>query len=82
MSEMSLLAGGLEVGPVKVNGSRKRVSGMLDRGRRGLVLTTNENEIWVIETDEDLAQLIGKRVTVEGAPGGLDRLIADWVGEV
>lgn len=62
-------------------GNRKRVSGMLRRGRRGLVLTTDESEIWVIEPDDDSAQLIGKRVTVEGAPAGLDRLKADWVGE-
>lgn len=81
MSGMFLLAGGLEVGR-RVNGSRKRVSGMLRGGRRGLILTTDESELWVISSDDDVAQLIGKRVMVEGYPAGLDRLKADWIGEV
>lgn len=65
-----------------MNASRKRASGMLRRGRRGLILTTNDSELWVIEPDDDVTQLIGRRVTAEGTPAGLDRLKADWVGEI
>ena len=53
---------------------------MLGRGRRGLILTTDDNELWVVDTDDDVARLIGRRVIVEGAVAGLDRLKADWIG--
>jgi len=56
------------------------MSGTLSRGRRGLVLTTDDSELWVIDTDDDVAWLLGQRVTVEGAAAGLDRLKADWIG--
>ena len=79
MSAMSLLAGGLEVGS-GVSGSRKRVSGRLGRGRRGLILTTDEGELWVVDTDDDVAHLTDHRVVVEGTASGLDRLRADWIG--
>lgn len=79
MSGMSLIVGGLELG-IGVSGSRKRVSGMLGRGRRGLILTTDDSELWVVDTDDDVARLIGRRVMVEGTEAGLDRLRADWIG--
>lgn len=63
-----------------MNGSRKRVSGMLGRATRGLILTTDDSELWVIDTEDDVDRLIGHRVSVEGAAAGLDRLKADWVG--
>lgn len=53
---------------------------MLSRGRRGLILTTEDCDLWVVETDDDITRLIGRRVVVEGAATGLDRLKADWVG--
>ena len=53
---------------------------MLGRGRRGLILTTGDSELWVIDTDDDVARLIGRRVMVEGTTVGLDRLKADWIG--
>ena len=76
---MSSVVGGLELGS-KVSGSRRRVSGLLGRGARGLILTTDESEFWVINTDDDVARLIGGRVIVEGVAAGLDRLKADWIG--
>lgn len=66
----------------EVSGSRKRLSGTLERGKRGLTLTTDDGEFWVIDTDDDVVRLVGQRVVVEGAPTGLDRLKVDWVGEV
>ncbi len=79
MSAMSLLAGGLEVGS-DVSGSRKRVFGILGRGPRGLILTTDDSELWVIDTVDDVAQLVGRRVIVEGTAAGFDRLKVDWIG--
>ena len=63
-----------------MSGSRKRVSGVLSRGPRGLILTTDDSELWVIETDEDTTRLVGKRAVIEGTAAGLDRLRADWIG--
>ena len=57
-----------------------RVSGMLSRGKRGLILTTDDSELWIIDTDDEVTRLIGHRVMVEGAAAGLDRLKADWIG--
>lgn len=79
MSGMSLLVGGLEVRS-DLSGSRKRVSGMLARGPRGLILTTDDSELWVIDIDDDAGRFIGCRVMIEGMPAGLDRLKADWIG--
>jgi hypothetical protein len=79
MSGMSLLVGGLDR-VSEVSSNRKRVTGMLDRGRRGLLLTTENGELWVIDTDHDVGHLAGQRVMVEGTASGLDRLRADWIG--
>lgn len=79
MSATSLLVGSLEVGS-DVSGSRKRVCGKLGRGRRGLILTTDDGELWVVDTDDDVAHLTDHRVVVEGTASGLDRLRADWIG--
>lgn len=79
MSAMSLLVGGLEV-ESDVSGSRKRVSGTLSRGRRGLILTANDGELWIIDTNEDVTRHIDRRVIVEGALAGLDRLKVEWIG--
>lgn len=59
---------------------RKRVSGILGRGPRGLILTTDTSEVWVIDAADDVARLIGRRVIAEGTAAGFDRLKADWVG--
>ena len=79
MSEMSLPVGVLEVGS-DVSGSRKRVSGVLGRGPRGLILTTDDSELWVIDAVDDVAQLVGRRVIAEGTAAGFDRLKVDWIG--
>lgn len=63
-----------------LTGSRKRVSGTLGRVGRGLILTTDDSEVWVIDTDDDVAGLIGHRVVIEGTAAGLDRLTAEWIG--
>jgi hypothetical protein len=63
-----------------VSTARKRLSGRLSRGRRGMVLTTKIGEVWTIESDDAPDHLIGSTVIVEGTVAGIDRLRADWVG--
>lgn len=63
-----------------MSGGRKRLSGMLSRGERGQILTTEDGELWVIDTEDDVTRLVGRRIVIEGAPAGLDRLTADWIG--
>ena len=63
-----------------MSGSRKRVVGILSRGRRGLILTTNENDVWILERDESGDELVGNKVIVEGVVSGFDRLRVDWIG--
>lgn len=71
--------GAFEQGVV-VSSGRIRVSGMLSRGRRGMILTTNDDEAWIIESEELVDGLVGMDVIVDGTVVGLDRLKADWIG--
>ncbi len=71
--------GAFEQGAV-VSSGRIRVSGMLSRGRRGMILTTKSDEVWIVESEEVTDDLIGSNVTVEGVVAGMDRLRADWIG--
>lgn len=57
-----------------------RISGMLNLGTRGLTLTTTDNELWIVQTDQPADELIGASVTVEGTVTGFDRIRADWIG--
>ena len=34
---------------------------MLSRGRRGMIRTTKTDEVWIVESEEDAADLIGRR---------------------
>lgn len=71
--------GAFEQGVV-VSSGRIRVSGMLSRGRRGMILTTKSDEVWIVESEEVTDDLIGSNVIVEGVVEGMDRLRADWIG--
>lgn len=63
-----------------MNSGRIRVSGMLSRGRRGMILTTKSDEVWIVESEEVTDDLIGSNVIVEGVVAGMDRRRADWIG--
>ena len=54
---------------------------MLSRGRRGMILTTKADEVWIVESDVPADALVGSTVVVEGTIAGIDRLRADWVGK-
>jgi hypothetical protein len=60
---------------------RKRVSGVLSHGRRGLNILTDAGDLWVLDRDDIDPDLIGHRVTAEGTLAGLDRLSVEWIGE-
>lgn len=53
--------------------------GILCRGPRGLILTTDDTELWVIDAADDIAQLVGRRVIAEGTAAGFDRLKVDRI---
>ena len=53
---------------------------MLSRGRRGMILTTKSDEVWIVESEEVTDDLIGSNVIVESVVAGRDRLRADWIG--
>ncbi|WP_336579930.1 DUF5818 domain-containing protein [Sphingopyxis witflariensis] len=63
-----------------MSAGRIRVSGTLSRGRRGMFLTTTDEVVWIIESDEPECEFVGLEVTVEGVVAGRDRLRADWIG--
>ena len=62
------------------NGKRRRLSGRLDHGPRGLTILTDAGDLWVLENDEIDTDLIGQMVTAEGMLVGLDRLKVEWIG--
>ena len=63
-----------------LSGSRKRVVGILSHGQRGLLLTTNEDEVWILERDESGDDLVGSKVIVDGVVTGFARRRVDWIG--
>jgi len=63
-----------------VSSGRIRVSGLLSRGRRGMILTTKADDVWIVEGEEVAGDLFGTQVIVEGVVAGMDRLRADWIG--
>jgi hypothetical protein len=78
---MCCVIGASEQGVIVSSGRiRVSVSGMLSCGRRGMILTTNDDEVWIIESEEPVDGLVGTDVIVDGTVVGLDRLKADWIG--
>ena len=63
-----------------VSSGRIRVSGLLSNGRRGMLLTTNDGQVWIVESDDPTEDLVGSTIVVEGTIVGIDRLRADWIG--
>lgn len=79
MCAMCCANGGSDKGLV-VSSTRIRVSGILSRGRRGMILTTKADEVWIVESEEVADDFIGSNVIIEGIVAGMDRLRADWIG--
>ena len=64
-----------------MNSSRRRVTGHLDHGPRGLSIRTDAGDLWVLQHEDLDSDLLGKVVTAEGMTVGYDRLKVDWIGE-
>ena len=64
-----------------VSSSRLRATGLLSCGKRGLLLKTINASIWIIETENQVTDLLGSTVVVEGTLTGIDRVKADWIGQ-
>lgn len=60
---------------------RKRVTGVLEHGARGLHIVTEQGDLWVLDLDDVDPGLLGHSVTAEGTLAGLDRLKIDWIGK-
>jgi hypothetical protein len=60
---------------------RRRISGVLGHGGRGLNILTDAGDLWVLDRDDIDPDLLGRRVTAEGTLAGLDRLNIEWIGE-
>lgn len=65
-----------------MSSQRKRLSGRLTKGARSLLLTTSDEQIWVIEAPDVDQNLFGKNVIVDGIPTAADRVQADWIGQI
>lgn len=63
-----------------MSSGRIRVSGLLSRGRRGLILTTKDDQLWIVESEHNADDLVGSAVIIDGIVAGIDRLRADWIG--
>ncbi len=60
------------------SGERIRVSGQVKQSRRGKMVKTDDNMIWVIEVPEDMEFPGAGSVIAEGIKIGFDRLRIDW----
>jgi hypothetical protein len=58
----------------------RRLTGLLRTSPRGPILETGEGEIWRLDTEDDLASMIGHEVIAEGTVQGVDRLALLWIG--
>jgi len=47
-----------------------------------MFLTTTDEVVWIIESEEPECEFVGLAVIVEGVVAGRDRLHADWIGPV
>jgi hypothetical protein len=45
-----------------------------------MFLTTKDDGVWIVESDDSADELVGSTVVVEGTIAGADRLRADWIG--
>lgn len=63
-----------------MSADRVRMVGKLSLGRRGLMLSTKDEAIWIVDSAEPADHFIGAQIVLEGVIVGLDRVRADWIG--
>lgn len=60
-------------------GTRHRVTGLLLKSKRGLILEMDDGGTYALDADPDARNLAGQRVTIEGVRSGFDRLDVEWI---
>lgn len=63
-----------------MSADRVRLVGKLSLGRRGLVLSTKDEAMWIVESAEPADHFVGAQIVLEGVIVGFDRVRADWIG--
>lgn len=58
---------------------RIRVSGQIKQSVRGIILTSGEDVVWVLEPTDDIQLPANGKVIVEGIKIGFDRLSVSWM---
>lgn len=61
-------------------GSHYRLTGLLKHSPRGPIVEVDDGGSWVLDHDQDVRELLGRRVVVEGKRSGFDRLDVMWIG--
>jgi hypothetical protein len=61
-------------------GTRHRLTGVLQRSPRGLLLRMEDGGGYSLDVDMPTAALIGRRVIVEGMRSGFDCIDVDFIG--
>lgn len=72
--------GSYDRGQVTVSIQRKRLSGRLTKGARSLLLTTSDEQIWIVDALEVDPSFVGKDVIIDGVLTSADRIQAEWIG--
>ena len=60
-------------------GAYHPVEGQLIRGAAGLLLLARDGMVWQLGKLQDVAELVGKFVAVEGIKAGVEALNVTWV---
>lgn len=60
-------------------GSRHRLVGLLLSSARGPLLQLDDGGAYALDLDDEVRNLIGRRVVVEGIRSGFDRLDVHWI---
>jgi hypothetical protein len=61
---------------------RLRVTGHIKQSRRGTIITTADNSVWVLQPTEGVQLPSRGMVVVEGFKIGFDRLEVNWSSQI
>ena len=70
-------------GTMRKIGKLYRLKGQLTRGGRGLWLKhKSDGTLWSLNTEDDVPELLGRPVCVEGILSATETLDVYWIGEL
>lgn len=61
---------------------RMRVTGKITQTKRGTIITTAQNSVWVLEPTSDIQLPTSGSIIVEGVKIGFDRLEVHWASQL